>query len=156
MFYAALMVGGNIFADFNKKVTEKLKIDTETFSWHLFQIVRTFVLCCIGRVFFRAEGLKKALVYFKNMFSSLSLELVLENKIFTYGMDRENFIVVLLAIAVLFVADLLEEKIPLRKTLAKQNIVFRYAVILLGIFAVLIFGIYGPQFNASEFIYEQF
>ncbi len=156
MFYAALMVGGNIFADFNKAATEKLKIDTETFSWHLFQIIRTFALCCIGRVFFRAEGLKNALVYFKHMFSSLSLEFILDDKIYTYGMDRDNFILVLVAIAVLFVADLLEEKIPLRKTLAKQNIVFRYAVILLGIFAVLIFGIYGPQFNASEFIYEQF
>lgn len=156
MFYAALMVGGNIFADFNKAATEKLKIDTETFSWRLFQIVRTFALCCVGRVFFRAEGLRNALVYFKHMFSSLSLDLILDDKIYTYGMDRENFILVLVAIAVLFVADLLEEKIPLRKTLAKQNIVFRYAVILLGIFAVLIFGIYGPQFNASEFIYEQF
>ena len=81
---------------------------------------------------------------------------ILQDKIFTYGLDRDNFLLVLVAITVLFVADLLEEKIPLRKALAKQNIVFRYCVILLGIFAVLIFGVYGPQFNASEFIYEQF
>lgn len=156
MFYAALMVGGNVFADFNKAATQKLKIDTESFSWHLFQMIRTFALCCVGRVFFRAEGLKKAFVYFKNMFSSVSLEYILDDRIFDYGMNRENFLLVLLAIAVLFVADLLEEKIPLRKTLSKQNIVFRYAVILLGIFAVIIFGIYGPQYNASEFIYEKF
>ena len=155
-FYAVLMVSGNVFADFNAKITEKLKIDTEAFGWKFFQIVRTFMLCTIGRVFFRAGGLINALLYFKNMFSALSMGYILQDKIFTYGLDRDNFLLVLVAITVLFVADLLEEKIPLRKALAKQNIVFRYCVILLGIFAVLIFGVYGPQFNASEFIYEQF
>lgn len=155
-FYAVLMVGGNVFADFNKAVTKKLKIDTEQFGWKLFQMLRTFALCCVGRVFFRAEGLRNALVYFKNMFSSLSMQYILEDKIYTYGLDRQNFIFVIFAILVLLVADILEEKIPLRETLSKQNIVFRYCVILLGVFAVLIFGIYGPQFNASEFIYEKF
>lgn len=155
-FYAVLMVGGNVFADFNKAATQKLKIDTEAFGWRFFSMVRTFALCCAGRVFFRAEGLKNALRYFKNMFSSLSMQYILDDKLYTYGLDRQNFILVILAILVLLVADILEEKVPLRKTLAKQNIVFRYCVILLGIFAVLIFGIYGPQYNASEFIYEQF
>ena len=155
-FYAVLMVAGNVFAELNKSVTEKLKIDTEAFGWKLFQMVRTFTLCCIGRVFFRAEGLKNALLYFRNMFSSLSMQYIVDDKIYTYGLDRQNFIFVIFAILILLVADILEEKTPLRKTLAKQNIVFRYGVILLGIFAVLIFGIYGPQFNASEFIYEKF
>ena len=155
-FYAVLMVGGNAFADFNKALTVKLKIDTETFGWKLFQMVRTFALCCIGRVFFRAEGLKNALRYFKNMFSSLSMQYILDERIYTYGLDRQNFILVIIAILVLLVADILEEKTPLRQALSKQNIVFRYLVILLGIFAVIIFGIYGPQYNASEFIYEQF
>ncbi len=150
------MVGGNAFADFNKALTVKLKIDTETFGWKLFQMVRTFALCCAGRVFFRAEGLKNALRYFKNMFSSLSMQYILDDRIYTYGLDRQNFILVIIAILVLLVADILEEKTPLRQALSKQNTVFRYLVILLGIFAVIIFGIYGPQYNASEFIYEQF
>ena len=84
------------------------------------------------------------------------MQYILDERIYTYGLDRQNFILVIFAILVLLVADILEEKIPLRETLAKQNIVFRYLVILLGIFAVIIFGIYGPQYNASEFIYEQF
>ena len=84
------------------------------------------------------------------------MQYILDERIYTYGLDRQNFILVIIAILVLLVADILEEKTPLRQALSKQNIVFRYLVILLGIFAVIIFGIYGPQYNASEFIYEQF
>ena len=40
--------------------------------------------------------------------------------------------------------------------LARQNIWFRWLVYYGLIFAVLIFGIYGPGYDASTFIYFQF
>ena len=155
-FYAALMVGGNVFGEFGQKLTKKLSINTEAFSWRLFQMTRTFILCTVGRVFFRCEGLRQSLVYFKNMFSSFSVEYILDDKLFKYGLDRNNFALVIVAIAILFIVDVMQEKASVRLTLSKQNTVFRYAVVMAGVFAVLIFGIYGPQFNASQFIYEQF
>lgn len=155
-FYAVLMVAGNIFGEFNQKLTKKLAINTDAYSWKLFQMARTFALCTAGRIFFRCEGLRQSLVYFKNMFSSFSLNYILDDKLFKYGLDRNNFAVVIAAILILLLVDIIQERTPVRELLSKQNTVFRYAVIMCGIFVVLVFGIYGPQFDASQFIYEQF
>ena len=40
--------------------------------------------------------------------------------------------------------------------LAKQNLWFRWGVLLVLIVAVAIFGIYGPGYDAQQFIYFQF
>ena len=47
-------------------------------------------------------------------------------------------------------------KHPMRKTLAVQNLAFRWAVCLLGVLAVIIFGIYGPGYNAASFVYMEY
>ena len=51
---------------------------------------------------------------------------------------------------------MLQERMPLRETLAKQNIIFRWMLLFIGLFAVILCGIYGPDFDAASFIYEQF
>ena len=61
-----------------------------------------------------------------------------------------------LSVFVLLVVDMLQEKIQIRETLAKQNIIFRWIIIFAGLFAVILFGIYGPGYDAASFIYEQF
>jgi ATP/ADP translocase len=90
------------------------------------------------------------------MFSGLHMEYVVGDKIFTYGLDWKNFVFVIFAILVLWGVDMLQERMSIRQELQKQGIVFRWLILLLGIFAVIIFGIYGPGYDASSFIYEQF
>lgn len=156
LYYAVIMIAGTVFEPVCKTVNSKLKIDTESFGWKFWQMSRTFILCCIGRVFFRANGMKAALKIFLSMLSGLHMEYILEDKIFEYGLDWKNFVFVLFAILVLWGVDMLQEKMQIRQELRKQGIVFRWLIILLGIFAVIIFGIYGPGYNASSFIYDQF
>ena len=156
LFYAVIMIAGTVFEPLCKKFNEVMKIDTEAFSWKLWQMVRTFIICCIGRVFFRANGLMAALKIFLGMFSGLHMEYVVGDKIFTYGLDWKNFVFVIFAILVLWGVDMIQERMSIRHELQKQGIVFRWLILLLGIFAVIIFGIYGPGYDASSFIYEQF
>ena len=60
-------------------------------------------------------------------------------------------------ILVLFLVDYVHEKgIHIRETIAKQHIVFRWLIYYAAILAILIFGIYGPAYNASSFIYGNF
>jgi hypothetical protein len=46
--------------------------------------------------------------------------------------------------------------IDFKEMLARQNICFRWIVYYMMIFGILIFGIYGPEADASAFIYFQF
>jgi hypothetical protein len=43
-----------------------------------------------------------------------------------------------------------------RDTLEKQNLLFRWMLLLGLIFAVIIFGYYGPGYDASSFIYAAY
>jgi hypothetical protein len=58
---------------------------------------------------------------------------------------------------VLLCADLLQERYgPLRPCITRQALPVRWAVYLAGVLAVLIFGIYGPGYDARAFAYFQF
>ena len=49
-----------------------------------------------------------------------------------------------------------KRKIDIKAALARQNLVFRWLVYYGMILTVLIFGIYGPEYDATAFIYFQF
>ena len=60
------------------------------------------------------------------------------------------------SLGLLIAADLLTARGPVRPRLTAKPLPIRWAVYLAGIFAVLIFGVYGPGFSESQFIYFQF
>ena len=49
-----------------------------------------------------------------------------------------------------------ERGIHVREEFQKQNLIFRWVVLLVALFSIIIFGIYGPGYDASSFIYKQF
>lgn len=156
LFHGALIIGGTIFGKQLQSLAAALKIDTQQFSWKLFQTLRTFALCCTGRVFFRAGGGQVALDIFRRTFFDFQPWVLFDGSLYTYGLDRPNFILAMAAIMLLFAVDALQERLRLREAFARQNIVFRWAILYAAIFSVLIFGIYGPGYDANQFIYNNF
>ena len=58
---------------------------------------------------------------------------------------------------ILFDIGLLQEKgYKIRDKISKQNLPFRWLLYYTIIFAIIIFGIYGSGYVASDFIYGQF
>ena len=75
----------------------------------------------------------------------------------SYGLNWNNIYLVIIAIIVLLIGDILQERMNVREKLIKENgFLLRWALILTGIFIVIIFGVYGPGYNASNFIYQDF
>ena len=60
------------------------------------------------------------------------------------------------SLAVLLVVSIMQESFKVREWLSRQMLWLRWAVYLLAFFATLVFGVYGPGYNASSFIYMQF
>lgn len=157
LFHAAVLIGSQLFEPLFEKTNKLLNIDTENFGWHFWQMARTYFICCIGRIFFRADGIRDALAIIKKMFTVPgSIGDFFGDIPTTFGLSEEGFLIAIFSIIILWAIDMLQEKMPLRKTLADQNIIFRWILIFGLLFAVLIFGIYGPGYDASSFIYEQF
>ena len=154
----SIIISGSILLDpVYKKVIEKLKINTECFSWQLFQIVRTFMLVSIGRIFSRANTLMTSFRMIKNMFSEFNPWVLTDGTLYKFGLEPRQMFLIFIVILILFVVSLMQEKgIKIRETLDKQNALFQWIVIIGAIIFVLIYGAYGDQFNAADFVYQQF
>lgn len=159
-FYNALLISGSVaLAPVYEKVLNKLRINTEAFSWRLFQMLRTFTLLCISRIIVKAPNLGDAFSMIKAMFTSLDLDYLLgkTGEIFTYGVSEQEMMLLFLCIMLLLVIGVLQESgIKIRESLSRQNLIFRWGIMLALICLILVFGVYGPAYDARSFIYGAF
>ena len=140
-----------------KKILQKLNVNTECFSWKLFQIVRTFFLISIGRIFSRANSLRDSLAMLKNLVSEFNPWVLTDGTIYELGLTaREMFLVFLMLIVVLVISLMQENGMKIRQSLEKQNVLFQWLVIIGAIVFLLIYGAYGGGFSAADFVYQQF
>lgn len=156
IFHAILLISSKVLEPIFASVNQRLKIRTESLPWHLWQMLRTFFLCCVGRVFFRAENLHTAFAMIPKMLLPKATLNILLNPPVSYGISIENIIVSAAAILILLIVDIIQERIHIRESLARRNIALRWILIYGCLFVVLLFGLYGPGYGASGFIYEQF
>ena len=150
------VVSGEVCAPIFKKTIAFFKINTDCFSWRLFQSLRTFCLVTLGFVFFRADGFMTALRICKRTLLNFNPWVFFDGTLLTMGLDGKDFTVAVIALLILLVVSILQQKIHIREKLAEQNLVFRWAILYILFFTVIIFGIYGPGYDATEFIYRQF
>ncbi len=158
-FYNGLMITlGQMFGDdLAKFADEKLHIDRTRFRWRVFQTLRTFVLVCIGRTFVKAPSVSAALRFYRSVFTKFNPWVFFDGSIYKYGLDRGKTNLLFLAVLVLFVVSVFQERgVRIRQKIAEQNIVLRWAFYYAAIFAVLLLGMYGPGYNAQDFIYQGF
>lgn len=143
-----------------KKVTSILRLPADSISWNLFRVGRTFIILTLGRYFIRAHDLTQAIALFKKTCSGLQLHglhILFDDSLFQYGLDYKNVILMYIGILLMIIVDIVHEnKVHIREIIMKQDIVFRYVLYLLAIFSIIIFGIYGPEFSGSSFIYAEF
>lgn len=158
--YNAFLISASVaLTPVYKKMTDGLRINTEAFSFRIFQMLRTFCLLCVSRIIVRAPSLGAAKVMLLSVFTDFDMGFLLgvNDEIYNMGLNQQEMTLVVAAIAVLVVVSILQESgMKIRETLAKQNIVFRWFMILLLIAAILVFGKYGANYDASAFIYGNF
>ena len=73
-------------------------------------------------------------------------------------LTRYDWCVLLFGTVVIFTASVIQERSQrtIREILDEKCLALRWAVLLAGIFAVVLMGVYGPGVQAAEFVYMQF
>lgn len=139
------------------KMNTALKINTERFSWRVWQMVRTLILITISRILVRPEGLTEAVYILKSIFTTFNPWILFDGSLFEMGLDKLNFGVAAVSTLVLTIVGVLHENgWHLREKLDEQGLLFRWFIMMCAILSVLILGSYGPAFVATEFIYQAF
>jgi D-alanyl-lipoteichoic acid acyltransferase DltB (MBOAT superfamily) len=141
-------------------IIAKLHINRACFPFRLFQMFRTFLVVLVGYVFDVAPdfaaGMRTIGLFFTGQNFSEGLA-----QIDTLGLNLTEYIVILVCTAVLFTVSVLQEKHEpmgesIRILLDRRSFALRWAVILFGVLAVAILGVYGSGYNAADFVYMQF
>jgi hypothetical protein len=88
-----MIVGGQLLEPVFKTMIRILKINTECFSWTLFQRVRTFFLFAASVSFGRALSLATGVKMWRAAFHWNPQILVDQQSLYSLGLDRQNFLV---------------------------------------------------------------
>ncbi|WP_317856153.1 MBOAT family O-acyltransferase [Chakrabartyella piscis] len=157
-FYnGTLIVLGILLEQPLSQLADKLGIKRQCFSWHLWQILRTLALVAVGKIITRAAGIGQSVSMLKSMVESWDTSILFGDGLLQFGLDVQDMWVLTIAILVLLAVSIMQETgISIRTTLAKQNILFRWVIYLIAIFTLFIFGVYGLEYDASDFIYRGF
>lgn len=115
-------------------------------------IFGTYLIVCFAWIFFAADSFSHAIRVIKAMFSGFS-----NSSIYELGLDKPNWIILIIALIVLIIVDLLHEKnISVFSIVDRQGLIFRYCIYGGLIWSLILFGVYGAGYDASQFIYFQF
>ena len=156
LLHALYQVIGFVTIPLRDKVTDMLKIDRGGLSHRTVKTLFTFLLVNLAWVFFRADSLGKAFDVIKKSFE-FTPWVFSDGRLYEMGLSRASFNVGILGIILLIVVDILAfNGVEIRDRIIRQSIWYRWIVMIAGILAVLIFGIWGAGYNASSFIYQQF
>ena len=145
--------------------TKKLRSAVKSFlgirdnsgSGRLLSMIVTFLLVDFTWIFFRAATLEDAVTVIRQLFSSFNPWVLFDGTLYTLGLSMIDFWVGIVAIAMILAVDVLHERgVRIREWILNQNLLFRWMVYFLAIFTILIFGFYGPNYDAAQFIYLQF
>ena len=140
------------------RVNQRLHTRTDCFSYKLGQVLVTFFLTDLAWIFFRAPSLTDAFLYIRRMFTRLDFWSLFNGELYCLGLERQEMNILCLSLVLLLLVDLIRyfKRERLDVFLKQQNLWFRWGVLLFLIGAVAVFGIYGPGYDAKQFIYFQF
>lgn len=155
--HGLFQIAGAEFKPARDKIVEKFGIDREVFSHKLMKTFLTFSLVSFAWIFFRATSLSQAIIIIKRLFSTFNIWVLFDGTIYDLGLDKSDIIILISSILLLFFVSICKyNNINLLEKLAQQGLWFRWCVYLGLIFAIFLFGTYGPGYKAGQFIYFQF
>lgn len=151
------MIIEEISTDFRRKVRDRFSVDTSRFSYRLATRLITFVLVDFTWLFFRASSMRDALLMIEKCIYYPAPERIAGLAFVSMGMTTQVAVVVLISLMLLFVVDAMQYKgMDVVQFVFSQGAWFRYVVYAGLLLGILLFGVYGNQYEQTQFIYFQF
>ena len=118
--------------------------------------MRTFLIFMGGRVLTSPGTLENTAMVFQNIFGNLQPWHWFDTSIWNYGLTVRDGFILFTSLVFLLLVSLRQERGSVRDAIDARGTVVRWGVIIIGILAVIIFGVYGAGYDASRFIYMQY
>lgn len=158
VFYWGCVVFSELTGEFFQKAVKKIGLKEETFSYRLFRACRTLFLFMVSSIFWRSVSFRDGIRMLRSALSTVNPWILFDGSFLNMGLTAEDWHILRLGILLMAAAGIISvyKKKPAKEWIAEQNLVFRWMV-WIGLFVfVLIYGKYGPGYDAAEFIYRGF
>lgn len=134
---------------FNNKFGEKCH--------EIWQVVRTLIIALIGRLWIVSGSLGNCRIIWRHILDETHIGFLFSSRKYDCGLNIQNFRLAIIAIGILWAVDFAHEKnVKIRDFIASRPILIRWFIYYIAIFSIIIFGIYGPGYDASNFVYGWF
>ena len=152
--WAVLMISQELepaYAAFHKRFSK-----TNGRAWQVFMIGRTFLLVAAMNLFDCYATLSGTFNAFFSVFSPAAWTGFTPAGLLQLGLSGADFVVAGVGAFLMFAVSLAGARCSVRERLEKKPVALQIALVMLLLFAVLIFGAYGKGYDAGQFIYNQF
>ena len=137
-------------------IIKYFNINTKSFSHKLLLRIKTFCFITFSWIFFRASSLKTAFKIIKKIFKYNPI-ILYDNSIYKLGIYQMEFRFLNYMLIILLFVDILKyKKVDILKKISEQGIWLRFFIYLFLLWIILMFGIYGVEYDENSFVYFQF
>lgn len=155
MINGIYQIVGSALKPVREKLGRALCLDADSFGYHLWQRLFTFVCITFSWVFFRARTVRVAVSMLRSMLY-IKPEYLFSD-IFFGTLDGPSVVLLVFSLLLLLFADCMKYRgVKLRGILMRQDWLFQAVFLSVSITAILLFGIWGSGYDAASFIYFQF
>lgn len=156
-WWGVLIICDVLFAKGYGRVASALHIDANSGAWHAFQAIRTFGLFCVGRLITLPNDLAVTGQIITSIATRPDIWQLVDGTLLNMGLDAVNLNLAVICIAVVWVVDLLHERgVCIRQVVGSWPMLVRDLAYVAAVMAVVVFGMYGPMYSASAFVYMQY
>ena len=142
-----------IIGDYKKRVEQKLQIK----STKILNIIGTYLLISFTWIFFRAPSIREGVRVIQAMFVNWSVKDLFSASIYDFALSSKNwYLLIVLLLLVLLIDCLQKRNIDIIKWILDHGFILQLVVAYSLIFGTVIFGMYGTDYQVSDFIYTNF
>ena len=157
LIHALYQIIGEFTFGIREKIYEICGIHEDSNKKRWLKMAGTFLLVNFAWIIFRADTLRKGLLMIANMMTEFNPWVLMNNRVFTLGLEWKEMVVLAVGIYVLHkVGKYQEEGKSVGDRFFTQPLLLRWGVYLAAIVGIILFGTYGYGFNAQDFIYGGF
>lgn len=152
LLHACYQIIGHLKGQVLKKLNIKAKNIQYSFSQKLGKGIITFILVDFAWIFFATDSMNQVYHIFYQMWTTFQT-----TSIYEIGLDQKNWLILFLGIIILIIVDIIHEcGKSVFSFVNHQTLWFRWILYLGLIWCIILFGVYGIDYDSSQFIYFQF
>jgi len=156
--HGAFQIIGKATEKTKRNFYEKTGLAKRTRLLTLWKMAVTFSLVSFAWIFFRARTFGQAKVIIAKIFTQFQFSAMSRKHLLEMGLVKIEWYILMVSMIMLLIVDLYKyvKKHSLIDWIEKRNVAVRFAIYIFCICMIYVFGVYGLEFDAAQFIYFQF